>query len=74
MDRRDANKLLERMHSNGTLDTAKELLQIMQPVMSGEKVATLPPAKKLLLMVAAAIEYGRELAAGDKQDPDPAQP
>ena len=70
MDRIDANKLLERMHSNGTLDTAKELLQVM----SDEKVATLPPAKKLLLMVAAAIEYGREFAAADKQDPDPAQP
>lgn len=68
MDRIDANKLLERMHSNGTLDTAKELLQIMQPVMSCEKVATLPPAKKLLLMVSAAIEYGRKLAAADKQD------
>lgn len=61
MDRIDADRLVKRIHSNGTLDTAKELLQIMQPVMNGEKVATLPPAKKLLLMVAAAIEYGREL-------------
>lgn len=46
MERIDADMLVKRIHSNGTLDTAKELLQIMQPVMNGEKVATLPPAKK----------------------------
>ncbi len=67
MDRIDAGVLTERVTKNGTLATAKEYLQIMQPFLTGEKVTALPNSKKLLLTVACAIEYGRATRPGGRE-------